>query len=83
VPQTEIALADYQQCSNVADLVSELSQFEIYASKGEARRAIQGRALSINKVKIEDPQHSAQFELLNERYLLVGKGKKYHLLKIV
>jgi tyrosyl-tRNA synthetase len=53
----------------------------ILPSKGEARRMLQGNAISLNKQKV-----SAEFMvdaslLLNNRYLLVQTGKKnYHLL---
>ncbi len=80
VPQTSITLADFEASPTVTDLVSVITNAEIYPSKGEARRAIQGNALSINKTKIADPNHSASFDLLNGKYLLVGKGKKNHLI---
>jgi len=80
VPQTAITLADFEASATVTDLVSVVTNAEIYPSKGEARRAIQGNALSINKTKIADPNHIANFDLLNGKYLLVGKGKKNHLI---
>lgn len=80
VPQTAITPADFEASATVTDLVSVVTNAEIYPSKGEARRAIQGNALSINKTKIADPNHSADFDLLNGKYLLVGKGKKNHLI---
>ncbi len=82
VPQTSIARADYEACASVTDLVSVTSQNEVYASKGEARRAIQGNALSINKTKVTDPNQAVNYTLVNDKFLLVGKGKKNHLLII-
>jgi tyrosyl-tRNA synthetase len=83
VPQTEISEEDYQNCINITDLVSVVTNSEIYPSKGEARRAIQGNGLSINKVKMPDPNAPSNFELMNDKYLLVSKGKKHHLLRVV
>ncbi len=80
VPQTAITPANFEASATVTDLVSVVTNAEIYPSKGEARRAIQGNALSINKTKIADPNHIANFDLLNGKYLLVGKGKKNHLI---
>lgn len=80
VPQTIIAPGDYEACTNITDLVSTVTNGEVYASKGEARRAIQGNALSVNKSKVPDPNHPIDFILLNNKYLLLGKGKKNHLL---
>ncbi len=82
VPQTSIARADYEACASVTDLVSVTSQNEVYASKGEARRAIQGNALSINKTKVTDPNQAVSYTLVNDKFLLIGKGKKNHLLII-
>ncbi len=82
VPQTTISREVYNTCVNITDLVSVTTNGEVYPSKGEARRAIQGNALSINKTKIADPNHIVDFILLNEKYLLLGKGKKNHLLII-
>jgi tyrosyl-tRNA synthetase len=83
VPQTEISKEDYQNCANITDLVSVVTNSEIYPSKGEARRAIQGNGLSINKVKMPDPNALSNFDLMNDKYLLVSKGKKHHLLRVV
>ena len=57
----------------------------VFSSRGELRRLIQGGGLSINKVKIEDPDKTVDADLLlNGKYLLIQKGKKnYSLLRIV
>ena len=82
VPQTTISRDAYQECTNIIDLVSIATNNEIYASKGEARRAIQGNAISVNKNKITDPNQEVAFTLLNDKFLLIGKGKKNHLLVV-
>jgi tyrosyl-tRNA synthetase len=66
----------------LADLCSEHSQ--VFASKGELRRLVQGGGLSLNKEKVENPDMIVGRDLLlNGKYLLVQKGKKnYFLLKI-
>ncbi len=83
VPQTEIDKETLIGCKDVTDLLSVGSRGEIYASKGEARRAISQNAVSLNKTKVTDPTASAAVEWLQNRYLLVSKGKKNHLLKKV
>jgi len=57
----------------------------VFASKGELRRLAQGGGISINKMKIEDPEMIiGAGSLLNGKYILVQKGKKnYYLLKTV
>ena len=66
------------------DVVSLLAETSIYPSKGEARRAVQGGAVSINRKKVDavDVQILAN-ELLYDKYLLIQKGKKnYYLLQM-
>lgn len=68
---------------SVTELCAEHSS--VCASKGELRRLVQGGGLSINKVKIDNPERIIGSDyLLNNKYLLVQKGKKnYYLLKVV
>ncbi len=84
VPQTEMSRADWEACVNVTDLLSIATRSEVYASKGEARRAIQQNAVGINKVKVSGADQSpADFGLLQGSYLVVSKGKKNHLIKVI
>lgn len=83
VPTTEISQADLEACKDITDLLSVASKGEVYASKGEARRAISQNAVSFNKQKVTDPAAPLTLEWLQNRYLLVSKGKKNHLLKKV
>ncbi|GAB3992575.1 tyrosine--tRNA ligase [Spirosoma daeguense] len=83
VPQTEISAEELDNSKDVTDLLSVASRGEVYASKGEARRAITQNAVSINKIKVSDPAAPLALEWLQDRYILVSKGKKNHLLKKV
>ncbi|GAA4465691.1 tyrosine--tRNA ligase [Nibrella saemangeumensis] len=83
VPQTEISVHELESCKDITDLLSIASRGEVYTSKGEARRAITQNAVSINKAKITNPAAPLELEWLQERYLLISKGKKNHLLKRV
>jgi tyrosyl-tRNA synthetase len=64
-------------------LCAEKSQ--VFASKGELRRMVQGGGVSINKTKVEDPDQAVTADLLlNNKYLLIQKGKKnYYLLRFI
>ena len=64
------------------DLLAEKTQ--IFPSKGEARKMIQGNGLSLNKAKLTDPQTPlTTANLINDKYLLFQKGKKgYFLVKV-
>jgi tyrosyl-tRNA synthetase len=55
----------------------------IFASKGEARKMIQGNGLSINKQKWSLDKKLTAADLLHGKYLLVQKGKKeYYLIAV-
>ncbi len=84
VPQTEITRQEWNECSNITDLISTVTRSEVYASKGEARRAIQQNAVSVNKIKVTSAEQAlGDFSLLQDRFLLISKGKKNHLIKVV
>jgi tyrosyl-tRNA synthetase len=81
VPVIQMDKTAYNGLDNILDLVSH--DQSIFSSKGEARKMIQGGGLSINKVKIDDPQQAVDIPLLQEMYLLVQKGKKnYYIVKV-
>jgi len=84
VPQTEITQSEWSEAANITDLISTVTKSEIYASKGEARRAIQQNAVSVNKVKVTAAEQVlSDFSLLQDRFLLISKGKKNHLVRVV
>lgn len=78
VPQAEISKEDFDLTANVVELLSEKSNGVIFASKGEARKMIQGGGVSINRGKINDPNEPVNYPLLQGKYLLVQKGKKQY-----
>lgn len=83
VPQVEVAKAEIDAAENYIDLLSEVTQGIIFKSKGEARRMLQGGGVSINKNKIEDMNAKPEFNLLQNKYFLVQKGKKNYYLVVV
>ncbi|MFC3414727.1 tyrosine--tRNA ligase [Algoriphagus hitonicola] len=84
VPQVKVPQSTYQQLESVLDLFGEITQGVIFNSKGEARKMIQGGGLSINKEKVGDFNGPVPGDLLQNKYLLVQKGKKnYFIVEIV
>jgi tyrosyl-tRNA synthetase len=82
VPQFTVSKADIENGVNVVDLLAEKT--EVFASKGELRRTIQGNGLSINKDKITSPDLVIDNSfLISGRYILAQKGKKNYSLIIV
>ncbi len=82
VPCTEISRQDIEQGVKLADLLTDKAP--VFPSKGEMRKMVQGGGLSINKEKVTDPYQEASLDmLLNDKYILVQRGKKnYHLLLV-
>jgi tyrosyl-tRNA synthetase len=83
VPQVIVSKDVYTQTATVTDLLSEATKGQIFPSKGEARKMIQGGGVSVNKEKINDPAGKPAYTLLHNKYLLVQKGKKnYYLISV-
>ena len=63
------------------ELINFLSGSGIFASKGEAKKMLSAGAVSINKEKVEEATITMDgYHLLNDKYLLVQKGKKNYYL---
>ena len=79
VPQYKLST----EVLGTVDIMSLLAQeSQVFASKGEARRMIGSNAVSINKEKINLETNLSTSDLLNDKYLLVQKGKKNYFLLI-
>ena len=76
---------DKSKLQNGIDVVSFLAEINIFPSKGEARKTIQGGGVSINRKKVENEKMKVENSmLLHNKYLLIQKGKKnYYLVKVV
>jgi tyrosyl-tRNA synthetase len=81
IPTVTYSLTDLQKG---VDIVSFLADTNIFPSKGEARKMVQGGGININKIKVESIELIINESfLLNAKYLLVQKGKKnYTLVKM-
>lgn len=82
VPRAEVDRKDIEGGIKLADLLTEKAP--VFASKGEMRKMVQNGGVSINKEKVTDPYAEATTDmLLNDKYILVQRGKKnYHLLLV-
>ena len=82
VPTAEVAQAQVQEGY---DIVSFLADTQIFPSKGEARKMWQAGGISLNKSKVSPEKTMiTSTDLLQQKYLLVQKGKKnYYLVKAV
>lgn len=83
VPHIKIARSAYEATANVTDLLSEATNGQIFASKGEAKKMIMNGGVSVNKEKIQKPDEGLNFGFLQGKYLVVQKGKKnYYLVSV-
>ena len=78
VPQSEVALADLESGVNIVDFL--VGKTAIFPSKGEARRMLKDNGVSINKTKVDESVIIGAEHLLNQKYILVQKGKKNYFL---
>ena len=76
-------MRDFKKLIDGYDLMSLLAETQIFASKSEARKMWQAGGLGLNKEKISIDKSTINIsDLLNEKYLLIQKGKKnYYLVK--
>lgn len=82
VPQYEVSRQEVADGIKLADLLTERAA--VFPSKGEARKMAQQGGLSINKEKVNDIYAPASLDmLLNDKYILVQRGKKNYFLLIV
>lgn len=83
VPAFEISSREISSGIGLTKLLAEKTQ--VFQSKGEMRRFVKGGGLSLNKKKITDPEVNISLsDLINNKYLLVQKGRKnYFLLKVI
>jgi tyrosyl-tRNA synthetase len=79
VPSFTIQQEELSNGIAIIDLLTDKSN--VFPSKGEARKMLQGGGVSINKQKIEDLNLLVGTEqLINQKYLIIQKGKKNYFL---
>ena len=82
VPAFEIPREELEARIPLLDLLAVKTQ--VFPSKGEARKMTQQGGVSINKVKVTDPNATIGADmLLDGKYILAQKGKKNYYLLIV
>ena len=66
---------------NIVELTA--SETNMFASKGEVKRALKENSISLNKAKITDAYQVSEKDLLSDSIILVQKGKKnYYLIEV-
>ncbi|MBR3014116.1 MAG: tyrosine--tRNA ligase [Bacteroidaceae bacterium] len=81
VPQFEVSRSLFETGVKAVDLFAEHSQ--VFASKGEMRKLVQGGGVSVNKEKLAAfDEIIGTDRLIGGKYLLVQRGKKNYFLLI-
>lgn len=82
VPAVEIHRDSFAEPIDITEFLT--THTAIFPSKGEARRMLKDNGVSINKEKVKDNMQVGTDNLLNDKYILVQKGKKnYFLVQVV
>lgn len=82
IPSPKISLTAIREGQNILDFLSETTG--ILESRSDAKRAIQGNSISVNKHKIADLGAMIHpSDLLHGRFLMVENGKKNKYLVVV
>jgi tyrosyl-tRNA synthetase len=78
VDKATISLELLNSSIGVIDLLSEHTGF--LSSKGEARRALKENSIRLNKDIVDESKSVDRSDLLNDKYLLLQRGKKNYFL---
>lgn len=74
VPLFEISSAEF---SEGLDMIAALSaKTNFLSSNGEARRALKENAIMVNKEKVAEDYILTNADLINQKYIILNKGKK-------
>jgi tyrosyl-tRNA synthetase len=82
VPQAEVSLQDLSEGLDIVTVLNEKTGF--LKSNGEARRALAENSISVNKEKVSEGFNVGNKDLINQRLVLLQKGKKnYFVVRVV
>ncbi|MGB5203540.1 tyrosine--tRNA ligase [Eudoraea sp.] len=81
VPQAEISKSEMD---NGLDMIAALSaKTGFLGSNGEARRELKQNAISVNKEKVKEDYLITETDLINNKYVLLQRGKKNYFILVV
>ncbi|MCP1995324.1 tyrosine--tRNA ligase [Flavobacterium sp. HSC-61S13] len=81
VPQAEISREDIEAGLSIIDALAGKSGFT--TSNGEARRALQANSIAVNKEKVTEEYTVTSQDLINDRFVLLQKGKKNYFVLVI
>lgn len=81
VPQAEVALSDIESGLDIIASLAEKTGF--LKSNGEARRALKENSISVNKEKVQEGFQISTSDLINNKFVLLQRGKKNYYILVV
>ena len=81
VPSSSISSKELAKGINIDFLLAKDTNF--LKSMGEARRSIKENSISVNKIKVSENTIVSNKDLINNKYLLLQRGRKNYYLVIV
>lgn len=82
VPQAEIERSEIEEGLDMIAALSAKTNF--LKSNGEARRALKENSVSVNKNKVAEDYQITSSDLLNDKYVIINKGKRNtYILRVV
>jgi tyrosyl-tRNA synthetase len=80
VPQATVSKEKVTAGLSIIDALSGETNF--LKSNGEARRELKANSISVNKEKVTEEFNLSSSDLINDKYILIGKGKKSNFIVI-
>jgi tyrosyl-tRNA synthetase len=74
VPQAKVKRSEIEAGISIVDVFVAKSNF--LSSNGEVKRELKANAISVNKEKVGENYIVGNLDLLNNKFILLGKGKK-------
>ena len=81
VPQSKVSRTEFETGIGLLDFLA--GKTGVFKSNGEARRMLKDGGVSINKQKVSESYEISVRDLLNDKYILIQKGKKNYFLVTV
>lgn len=81
VPQATISREEFGDGISIVEAMAAKTNF--LASNGEARRELKANAIAVNKEKVTESFVITAENLINDKYILLGKGKKNNYILVV
>ncbi len=81
VPQATISREEFGEGISIVEALAAKTNF--LPSNGEARRELKANAIAVNKEKVTEAFVVTNEHLINNKYVLLGKGKKNNYILVV